>query len=286
MDEVRAAQFANHPDENIVSLSKVPMYLVANKYDIFKDYGSVERRATAQILRFVCHYYGVYITTASSMDATLRESFKTFINGVCFKAPIRQVNESHFDRPIHISPGKDTFESILLGSKSGEGGPESQPVKGSSQSKSRLVSSEADLTNYLTPKGLTRDCWSRLGEHLQLTLEAGPDEDIRIKKSSGNNDDQETQPGPESEYPEPEIDEMRSQRDVILRRYIQEIERKEAMAARMANQSSTGQNDNQNEGMESGNSGGNNNNGGGDDGAGEERKSLTRSNSTKRASRK
>lgn len=125
-----------------------------------------------------------------------------------------------------------------------------------------------------------------MGEHLQLTLEAGPDEDIRIKKSSGNNDDQETQPGPESEYPEPEIDEMRSQRDVILRRYIQEIERKEAMAARMANQSSTGQNDNQNEGMESGNSGGNNNNGGGDDGAGEERKSLTRSNSTKRASRK
>lgn len=282
MDEGRASQFANHPDENIVSLSKVPMYLVANKYDIFKDYGSVERRATAQILRFVCHYYGVYITTASAMDATLRESFKTFINGVCFKAPIRQINESHFDRPLHISPGKDTFEGILLGSKSGEGGPESQPVKGSSQSKSRLASSEADLSNYLTSKGLTRDCWSRLGEHLQLTLEAGPDEDIRIKKSSSNNDDNDQQPGPESEYPEPEIDEMRSQRDIILRRYIQEIERKEAMAARMANQSSTGQNDNNNEGIESNNSNGGN---GGDDGM-DERKALSRSNSTKRASRK
>lgn len=77
---------------------------------------------------------------------------------------------------------------------------------------------------------------------------------------------------------------MRSQRDIILRRYIQEIERKEAMAARMANQSSTGQNDNANEGMESG--GGNGN---GDDGGNngvDERKGLARSNSTKRASRK
>lgn len=135
MDETRASQFLNHPDENVVSLSKVPMYLVANKYDIFKDYGSVERRAAAQVLRFVCHYYGVYVTTASAMDATLRENFKSFINSVCFKTPLRQVNESHFDRPLFISPGKDTFESILLGSKSGEGGPESQPVKGSSQSK-------------------------------------------------------------------------------------------------------------------------------------------------------
>jgi hypothetical protein len=32
---------------------------------------------------------------------------------------------------------------------------------------------------------------------------------------------------------------MRSQRDIILRRYIQEIERKEAMAARMMAQGST-----------------------------------------------
>lgn len=135
MDEFRAAQYLSHPDENIVSLSKIPMYLVANKYDIFKDIGSSERRATVQILRFLCHYYGVYLLTTSAMDASLRESFKAFMNSVCFRGPLRQAQESHFDRPLHISPGKDTFENILLGSKSGEGGPESQPVKGSSQSK-------------------------------------------------------------------------------------------------------------------------------------------------------
>jgi GTPase SAR1 family protein len=135
MDENRAAQYANHPDESIVSLSKVPMYLVANKYDIFKDIGSSERRATSQILRFLCHYYGLYLVTTSAMDASLREQFKAFINCVSFKTPVRQVSDSHFDRPLQLSPGKDSFESILLGSKSGDGGPESQPVKGSSQSK-------------------------------------------------------------------------------------------------------------------------------------------------------
>lgn len=90
---------------------------------------------------------------------------------------------------------------------------------------------------YLTPKGLTRECWNRLAEHLQLTLESGPDEDIRIKKTS---EDNENTLGPEAEYPEPEIDEMRSQRDIILRRYIQEIERKEAIAARMMAQGGSG----------------------------------------------
>jgi hypothetical protein len=76
-----------------------------------------------------------------------------------------------------------------------------------------------------------------LAEHLQLTLESGPDEEIRIKKSSAEDDNA---PGPEAEYPEPEIDEMRSQRDILLRRYIQEIERKETMAARMMAQGTAG----------------------------------------------
>lgn len=135
MDEIRHSQYHNHHDESIVSLSKIPMYLIGNKYDIFKDIGSSERRATIQIIRFLCHYYGLYYSTASIMDASLREHWKTFVNSVCFKNPIRQMNETHFDRPVHISPGKDSFESILLGSKSGDGGPESQPVKGTAQSK-------------------------------------------------------------------------------------------------------------------------------------------------------
>jgi GTPase SAR1 family protein len=157
MDESRAAQYANHPDESVVSLSKVPMYLVANKYDIFKDIGSSERRATAQILRFLCHYYGLYLVTASAMDAALREHFKAFINCVCFKTPVRQVSDSHFDRPLQLSPGKDSFENILLGSKSGDGGPESQPVKGSSQSKVCLSPSSPLLTCGLVSSGLHRE---------------------------------------------------------------------------------------------------------------------------------
>jgi GTPase SAR1 family protein len=130
MDEARIAQYAAHPDERIVSLSKVPVYVVATKYDIFKDMGSVERRAASQILRFACHYYGATLATTSSNDAGLRENFKVFINGVCFRTGIKQCHDVHHERPLHITCGKDTFESILLGSRSPDGAPESQPAKG------------------------------------------------------------------------------------------------------------------------------------------------------------
>ena len=33
--------------------------------------------------------------------------------------------------------------------------------------KSRLASSEGDINLYLTPQGLTRECWSRLGEQVK-----------------------------------------------------------------------------------------------------------------------
>jgi hypothetical protein len=64
---------------------------------------------------------------------------------------------------------------------------------------------------------------TRLSEHLQETFDAGPDEDIRMKKGGGDDEG----PGGEGDHPEPEIDEMRSQRDVILKRYIQVSSREE-----------------------------------------------------------
>ncbi|CAE7677041.1 dync2li1, partial [Symbiodinium microadriaticum] len=135
MDEARLSLYTSHPDERIVSLSKVPVYVVATKYDIFKDLGSVERRAAAQVLRFVSHYYGASLLSTSAVDATLRENFKVFINAICFRTGVKQAVDTLHDRPLHITAGKDTFEGILLGSRAADGslGPESQqlPVKGS-----------------------------------------------------------------------------------------------------------------------------------------------------------
>lgn len=36
--------------------------------------------------------------------------------------------------------------------------------------KSRLANGESDTAAYLSPQGLSRDCWPRLGEHLKVVF--------------------------------------------------------------------------------------------------------------------
>lgn len=140
VEESRKAQFEGHSDKKILSLFKIPLYVIANKYDIFRDTGSVERRSTMQILRFVSHYYGATFMCASSVDTSLRENFKNFINTVCFKLPQKQSFETNHEKAVYVFAGKDSFEGILLGNKAGDGGgPESSHGSGGG-SKVRLAS--------------------------------------------------------------------------------------------------------------------------------------------------
>jgi dynein light intermediate chain 2, cytosolic len=133
VDELRKGQFEGHCDKKMLSLFKIPLYVIANKYDIFRDTGSVERRSTMQILRFVSHYYGATFMCASSVDSSLRDNFKNFINSVCFKLPLRQAYETNHEKAVYVFAGKDSFENILLGNKSGDSsGPESSHGSGSS----------------------------------------------------------------------------------------------------------------------------------------------------------
>ena len=48
--------------------------------------------------------------------------------------------------------------------------------------KSRLASSESDVNLYLTPQGLTRDCWARLGEPLKTIF--GPPDLVEEKENA------------------------------------------------------------------------------------------------------
>lgn len=136
VDDGRKSQFEGHSDKRMLSLFKIPLYVIANKYDIFRDTGSVERRSTLQILRFVSHYYGATFMCASSVDSSLRDHFKSFINAVCFKMPQKQAYETNHEKAVYVYAGKDTFEIILLGNKSGEpSGPESSHSSGAVSSK-------------------------------------------------------------------------------------------------------------------------------------------------------
>ncbi len=73
---------------------------------------------------------------------------------------------------------------------------------------------------------------NRLGDRLQQVLGVAPDEDLAVTRKSDNVDDNDNN-NADAEYPEPEVDEVRAQRNIILQRYIQEAERREAIQARI-----------------------------------------------------
>ncbi len=91
-----------------------------------------------------------------------------------------------------------------------------------------MINSDSDVGNFLGKDGVTKDCWKRLADHLQATFDLPPDTD-----SSRHQYKDDGELPPEVDHPEPEVDEMRAQRDMLLVRYIQEAERREAMQARM-----------------------------------------------------
>lgn len=90
-----------------------------------------------------------------------------------------------------------------------------------------MVSSEAEMDLYLTHKGVSRDCWNRLSEHVAAVFgEADPLPSMSLnskgesKEMESGHDDaghgEDANP-----YPETEIDDMRGLRDASLQRYVQ-----------------------------------------------------------------
>jgi hypothetical protein len=113
------------------------------------------------------------------------------------------------------------------------------------------------MEQYLTSKGVTRDCWKRSVTIYSLLVswpvawnscyccrvtelsiaafgEADPAPSLSLN-SGGNMETGGDEEGKEADnlYPEPEVDDMRAARDAALGRYVQEMERKREMVAKM-----------------------------------------------------
>lgn len=63
----------NHPDLHSVKPCPVPLVIVANKYDIFKDFESARRKVVCQALRFIAHLNGATLIYCSSKEKQLRD---------------------------------------------------------------------------------------------------------------------------------------------------------------------------------------------------------------------
>jgi hypothetical protein len=197
---------------------EIPLYIVANKYDTFKN--NPNRRTLMQMIRFISHFHGATMITASSADAVLKESFRASMNSICFRTASKAVYDASVDKPVQITAGRDSFDSILMGIVRGG--------DSASSSKSKLANSEADFSLYLSSTGVTRDCWDRMSEILNGLV--GPPDPVGSRDRSGSAEggggsggggmDGEEEAKEQIEFPEAEIDEMRSQRDAALQRYI------------------------------------------------------------------
>jgi dynein light intermediate chain 2, cytosolic len=63
----------DHADLKLVKPCPVPLVIVGNKYDLFKDTESAKRRVVGQALRFVAHANGATLLYCSAKEKALKD---------------------------------------------------------------------------------------------------------------------------------------------------------------------------------------------------------------------
>lgn len=140
-----------HPDATKMRPIEVPIFIVANKFDAFKNLPSSDRRAIMQVLRFVAHYHCATLISVSASDSHMKDAFRALVGAVCFNGPTKVAYEANADKFVYISRGADNFQNILLG----------DGAQGAGQEGKRLISQESDVDLYMKERGVTRDCFRR-----------------------------------------------------------------------------------------------------------------------------
>lgn len=121
---VRNPAYKDHVDENKVNPCEIPFYIFANKFDAFKTMAQGDKRFILQILRFIAHYHGATLVATSAVEPSMKESFRAVLTAINFRSfssgssSGKVSYETNVDRPFYISAGQDSFENILLGSRS------------------------------------------------------------------------------------------------------------------------------------------------------------------------
>ena len=221
-----------HPDTSIARPSEVPIFVVANKNDVFRNkFSSSDRRTLLQVLRFVAHYHGASLIVTSAAESSGKETFRLLMNHACFGVPLKPACDVAVDHALFVTAGRDSFAAILTGKGTGKGGDE--------DGKSILAVSESDVAAYVTPAGVNKESWTRF-ETMLANLYGVPDPDagrgkvISVGGAGATVENGSGGAGSIVEYPEQDVDEARSGRDLALEQYIQDAVRREKMAARSA----------------------------------------------------
>ena len=232
-----ASAYQDHPkDSSRARPCEIPIYIVLNKYDLFKITPTTDKRAVYQVVRMFAHYHGAHVITTSVVENTLKDTFRTQMNLICFPptpppvvavtpspaptstatatvntttteekekdkennvtnttttttttstmtataTPAAKTTKTYYDvnieKPTQVSAGRDDFETILLlslPSTAASGSKSAASAAAASDdakvAKSRLLTAESDVAAFLTPQGVSTDCWNKFNEHVSLT---------------------------------------------------------------------------------------------------------------------
>ena len=210
-----------HPDENVVDVKPVPVIILGNKYDIFKNDESLKKKALCQALRFIAHKHGASLAFVSAKDKPLQQSFRSLLSHALFQTKKDRIDGTGVfgkhkqapvfttDQPLYVPSGADTFEAIATAG----------PLKldlGASQ-----IRTYNDLTLI---DALSADpYYSPPDPKVLAKAAAGQSVDENNLELGGN----ENKDPDEEQYPEPMVDEVVKQKLEALARYRKKMEHKE-----------------------------------------------------------
>ena len=152
-----------HKDLQRIRPLECQIWVVVSKFESFKQLHVGERRLLLQALRFVAHYFGLGLLCVGQ-DGASREMYRTLVGSLAFGQAVRPSLELG-DKAVLVTRGSDSFEQLLLGDKADRDRSAEEAAGGSGGGKGgvryRMVASEAEIEQFLSSKGVTRDCWKK-----------------------------------------------------------------------------------------------------------------------------
>jgi dynein light intermediate chain 2 len=111
--EAMARYGSGHPDKEEVTPLPLPVLVVGNKYETFRDEDSVKRKGVTQAVRYLSHMYGASVLFTSMKDKTLVAQFRSVMKSFAFRAMARGASkEVDPAKPLFVPAGADLFEDI------------------------------------------------------------------------------------------------------------------------------------------------------------------------------
>lgn len=179
-----------HPDKDDVVPIALPVLVVGNKYDTFRDEDPVKRKGVLQAVRYLAHLYGASVLFTSMKDKALVSQFRSVMKAFAFRCmPKGASKEVDPAKPLFVPAGADLFEDIGM-PKTGRR--HDQFTREQHEDRARQWKKIA--SEYFAPSGLIVDSDER--------SDGRADEDERVS--------------PADKFPEPKIDRVRQQKRCVV----------------------------------------------------------------------